>query len=178
MASGGARLRSGPAPDPNALRRDRDGKDWVKLPHEGRTGDTPAWPEEIPEPSVAELAHWARLWKMPQALIWEADRVHDNVALYVRTFAECAATDGSVGRRTLLRQMGDALLLSIPALHAARYTIAPPVVDPDAEAREASKERHPAGKARTPKTGGARALLSVVEPVAGDEDATDDAPED
>ena len=164
MPSGGARLRSGPAPDPNALRRDRDGKDWIKLPAEGRKGDTPAWPEEIPDPSVRELAHWTRLWKMPQALIWEADRVHDNVALYVRTFAECAETDGSVGRRTLLRQMGDALLLSIPALHAARYTIDQNTksVDP-AEAK--SRANHPAGKAR-----GARALLAVV----NDDDAAEE----
>lgn len=162
MPSGGARLRSGPAPDPAALRRDRDGKDWVQLPYEGRAGDPPPWPEEIPEPSVAELAHWNRLWRMPQALIWEADRVHDNVALYVRTFAECAAYEGSVGRRTLLRQMGDSLLLSIPALHAARYTI-------KAKPAEAEQLAEPSKKA-TPRRGGARALLAVApEPDADEE---------
>lgn len=160
MPSGGARLRSGPPPDPNALRRDRDGKDWVKLPHDGRQGDTPPWPEEIPDPSVAELAHWQRLWKMPQALIWEADQVFDNVALYVRTFAECAEKDGSVGRRTLLRQMGDALLLSIPALHAARYTIAPA----PAVAETPAPVRPNAGRPR--KAGGARAILAVVDDAA------------
>jgi hypothetical protein len=45
MASGGARARSGPPPDPDALRRDRksDPK-WITLPAEGRDGPTPEWP--------------------------------------------------------------------------------------------------------------------------------------
>lgn len=45
MASGGARARSGPAPDPNALRRDRktDAK-WTVLSAEGRDGPPPEWP--------------------------------------------------------------------------------------------------------------------------------------
>lgn len=46
MASGGARARSGPPPDPTALRRDRksDSAKWVILPAEGRQGPTPEWP--------------------------------------------------------------------------------------------------------------------------------------
>lgn len=45
MASGGARARSGPPKDPEALRRDRksDAK-WTILPAEGRNGPTPEWP--------------------------------------------------------------------------------------------------------------------------------------
>lgn len=172
MPSGGARVRSGPAPDPSALRRDRDGKDWVQLPYEGRAGDPPPWPEEIPEPSIPELAMWRRLWRKPQALVWEADGVVDNVALYVRAFIASGAEDASVARLTLVRQMGDALLLSIPALHAARYTIKPKPADPVEE----SMARHPAGKGRATakKTGGARALLSVApEPDLEDDDDSD-----
>jgi hypothetical protein len=41
---GGARARSGPAPDPNALRRERDGNTWIDLPAEGRAGPPPEWP--------------------------------------------------------------------------------------------------------------------------------------
>lgn len=45
MASGGARARSGPAKDPDALRRDRkDDARWKLLPAEGRKGPTPDWP--------------------------------------------------------------------------------------------------------------------------------------
>ena len=44
-------MRSGPAPDPNALKRDRDGKQWAKLPAGGRTGAPPPWPLH-PDPAV------------------------------------------------------------------------------------------------------------------------------
>lgn len=46
MPRGGARVNSGPPPDPNALRRDRkeDKAGWTILPAEGRQGDLPVWP--------------------------------------------------------------------------------------------------------------------------------------
>ncbi len=46
MPRGGARLNSGPPPDPNALRRDRpsDKAGWTMLPASGREGPTPEWP--------------------------------------------------------------------------------------------------------------------------------------
>lgn len=45
MASGGARARSGPPKDPDALRRDRkDDAAWITLPVEGRPGPAPDWP--------------------------------------------------------------------------------------------------------------------------------------
>ncbi len=166
MGSGGARLRSGPAPDPNALRRERDAKDWIKLPAEGRTGDCPAWPLELPDASVAEISMWTRLWKMPQATVWEADHGHDIVALYVRTFCDSVVKDAPAARTTQAKQLAEALLLTTPALHAARYTIASPVA-PRSDEEQASMARHPSTQ---PKRSGARALLKVVEPV---EDAAD-----
>ena len=54
MASGGARARSGPAPDPNALRRDRkDDAGWSSLPVI-REGDVP----EFPLPDVSGRDDW------------------------------------------------------------------------------------------------------------------------
>lgn len=46
MGRGGARVNSGPPPDPNALRRDRreDKAGWTLLPAAGRQGDVPEWP--------------------------------------------------------------------------------------------------------------------------------------
>lgn len=52
MAKGGARVRSGPAPDPDALSRERDAGEWIELPPEGRKGPAPAWP--LPEDVRAE----------------------------------------------------------------------------------------------------------------------------
>ena len=46
MPRGGARVNSGPPPDPDALRRDRkeDRAGWTILPAAGRQGDAPEWP--------------------------------------------------------------------------------------------------------------------------------------
>lgn len=123
MASGGARARSGPAPDPNALRRDRkDDASWLTLPAEGRKGKTPAWP--LLDADARELALWAEYWKKPQALLWEKNGQQLEVALHVRTFFEAERPDAQASLRTLVRQQLDALLLTIPAMHSARVRIA------------------------------------------------------
>jgi hypothetical protein len=46
MPKGGARVNSGPPPDPQALRRDRpsDRDGWTLLPAGGYRGDVPTWP--------------------------------------------------------------------------------------------------------------------------------------
>lgn len=46
MSRGGARVNSGPPPDPHALRRDRpsDKDGWTTLPAQGYDGKIPAWP--------------------------------------------------------------------------------------------------------------------------------------
>jgi hypothetical protein len=122
MTSGGARARSGPVPQPDSLRRERDGKDWTKLPKEC-TRLAPNWPLEIAEPSLSELSMWTRLWKMPQAHIWHADHTADLVALYVRSFIKASQPDASASNATVVKQMGDHLMLSTPALFAGRYVI-------------------------------------------------------
>lgn len=122
MTSGGARVRSGPQPDFTALSRDRDGKEWTKLPTEC-TRPAPDWPVVVPDPTVAEMTMWAELWAMPQAHVWYADRVFLQVALYTRMFVEAAEPHASSQKRLMTRQLGDQLLLSIPALHSSRYVI-------------------------------------------------------
>src|SRR4051812_30099693 len=106
MPSGGARARSGPAPDPNALRRDRDGADWTHLPSAGRQGDPPAWP--LARPAKRELELWSSEWQRPQAVVWEANGQALEVALYVRTLVDAEAKDAPVSARTLVRQQMDA----------------------------------------------------------------------
>ena len=122
MASGGARARSGPAPDPNALRRDRkDDASWLTLPSAGRSGKPPKWPLLDADPR--ELQLWADYWKRPQALLWEQNGQEFEVALHVRTFFEAERPDAPAALRTLVRQQMDALLLTIPAMHSARVRI-------------------------------------------------------
>lgn len=122
MTSGGARVRSGPQVDFAALKRDRDGKDWTKLPREC-TRPAPEWPRTVEAPTVAELDMWETLWKYPQAHVWHADRTFMQVALYCRMFIEGARPRASSQLRITLRQAADQLMLTSPSLHAARYVI-------------------------------------------------------
>lgn len=121
MAKGGARARSGPAPDPTALRRDRDAGDWTILPSEGRPGDPPKWP--LPRQTARERTLWTELWKLPQALMWERFGQQLEVALYVRRFTEAEKAASTVNLSTLVRQMADSLGLTTPGMRANRWRI-------------------------------------------------------
>jgi hypothetical protein len=141
VTKGGARARSGPAPDPSALRRERDGGEWVKLPAEGRAGEPPEWPLPT-DPTPAERVVWAREWSRPQAVEWERNGQDVEVALYVRRLAETEAPGSSVAAGTLVKQMQEALGLSLPGLHRNRWTIEPAQrPQPEAVRRESSRSR-------------------------------------
>lgn len=119
----GGHARSGPAPDPNALRRDRpeDRAGWVTLPVEGRTGDEPAWPLESATPRESHL--WAAMWVKPQAVEWERQGQVHEVALYVRRLAEAERPNTPTNLSTLVRQMSDSLGLTTPGLRSNRWRI-------------------------------------------------------
>ena len=122
MGSGGARARSGPAPDPEALRRER-GTDpgWHVLPATGRPGPAPEWP--LPEASDRERKLWRTLWAKPQATRWEVLGQELEVALYVRRFAAAERPDASSSAVVVVRQLGEALGLTIPGLLRNRWQI-------------------------------------------------------
>ena len=120
MAQGGARGRSGPPPNPNALRRDRDTAEWVTLPAR-RDGDPPAWP--LASCSDREAALWAAEWSRPQACMWEANGQEVEVALYVRRLVEAEVPGSPIAAGTLVRQMQESLGLSIPGLLRNRWRI-------------------------------------------------------
>jgi hypothetical protein len=125
MASGGARANSGPPPDPNALRRDRksDAAGWTTLPNEGRKGRVPAWP--LPTSTPRERNVWKELWTKPQAVMWERNGQHHEVALYVRRLVESEAPATPVALGTLVKQLQESLGLSQPGMLRLRWRIAP-----------------------------------------------------
>lgn len=137
----GGHARSGPAPDPNALRRDRPSDaEWTTLPAEGRAGDAPDW--VLPgTPTVDELALWGRLWKLPQAIEWERRNQFDEVALYCRRFVEASALESPVALSTLVRQMADSLGLTTPGMRSNRWLIASPAGSAPTRRAGASKPR-------------------------------------
>lgn len=118
----GGHANSGPAPDPEALRRTR-GTDaaWHVLPVTGRPGPPPEWP--LPNPSARELELWVKLWKKPQATRWEALGQDDEVALYCRRFARAEQPDAPVATVVVVRQLGEALGLTIPGMARNRWQI-------------------------------------------------------
>jgi hypothetical protein len=156
MASGGARGRSGPAPDPNALRRDRasDG-DWLILPSE-RTGPTPDWPLGVPA-SPVELTHWEGLWRKPQATQWERNGQDVEVALYVRSLAEAELPGAAANLRNLVKQLQENLGLSYIGLQRFRWKIA------DSPAATASQSKSPAARPARGRSS-SRDRLKVVTP--------------
>lgn len=135
MTSGGARARSGPPPDPNAIRRDRksDQGTWVTLAGP-REGPVPPWP--LTESSKREDSMWERLWATPQAVMWEANGWHDEVALYVRTFCRASAADGTTADRTLVLRQMEGLGLSAAGLARNRWRLAATDTAKEAQKRD------------------------------------------
>lgn len=121
MASGGARAHSGPAPDPNALRRERDKAEWRRLPAAGREGEPPAWP--LSRPTARERTLWGREWRRPQAIVWGENGQEVEVAMFVRALAVAERTKAPVTSRTLVRQLMDSLGLTVPGLRMNRWVI-------------------------------------------------------
>lgn len=154
MPKGGARARSGPAPDPDALRRERktDAAGWLHLDAAGRAGRAPAWPLPGTVPADARRL-WSSEWRRPQAVEWERLGLHVEVALYVRNVVRLLDPDAPVNLGTLVRQQQDALGISVPGLLRNRW-----LIDAPAEAGAPTKvDAYMAGTAA-----GLRARLAVV----------------
>lgn len=149
MPKGGARVQSGPAPDPNALRRDRDASEWTSLPPEGRQGVPPRWPLGGRR-SAREKTLWGYFWSLPQAVMWEKQTQVFEVALYVRRLVEVEQPDAPVNRATLVRQMADSLGLTTPGMRMNRWRIR----GVEQKGQEATTERRSARDRLTVVVGG------------------------
>lgn len=146
MPKGGARSRSGPPPDPNALRRERDGAEWRYLPPEGRKGRPPAWPLPTAA-SSAELELWKALWRLPQAIAWEAAHREIEVALHVRAIRRAESRYATAGDGALVVRQQTELGLNEGGMRHNRWRVgAPPAARPEraatgTEGRRSAKDR-------------------------------------
>lgn len=139
MSSGGARAHSGPPPDPNALRRERDKAEWAHLPAAGREADPPAFP--LTRPTARERDLWAEEWRRPQAFMWEANGQARQVAMYVRTLAEAEKPRASTQLRNLVKQQEEILGISLTGLARNRWTIDHGPVTSQARSQSSSSAR-------------------------------------
>lgn len=132
MPKGGARINSGPPPDPDALRRDRpaDQAGWTTLPavvHDA----PPTFP--LLGVSDRELELWAAVWSLPPAAMWHRDSAALEVALYVRALALTeSGARGSATAAGEVRQWSDRLGLNPAAMLRLRWRV---VADEVAERR-------------------------------------------
>ena len=119
MSSGGARARSGPAPDPDSYRSLK--RDWVDLPAVW-DGPIPSWP--LPGVVVeAEVELWESMWRKPQAKMWAAFGVEAQVAAYVRVFLESIEPGAAAALKTTARQLDNELGISIAPMLALGWRI-------------------------------------------------------
>lgn len=105
MPRGGARVNSGPPPDPNALRRNRpeDKAGWKMLPAEGRLGDPPAWPLaadlrlstmlEAAESAAEVLAAQIDGGQAPRHAAGKLAKLDQDIALLKAKLAEAAGAE-------------------------------------------------------------------------------------
>jgi len=107
---------------------------------------------------MEELTFWAELWKKPQAVFWERYGMIQAVAMYVRTYISSMQPGGFGTEKTAAHRQADALLLTTPALLAAKVLI----VEPEAESdQNATISAHPASIQATPSV---RSRFTVVTP--------------
>lgn len=138
MASGGARARSGPAPDPDSFRQ--AGKDgFITLPNT-YSGPIPDFP--LLNPTTRELELWTRLWGQGHAIMWLANAQEIDVALHCRVTAAIETPDGEITAALLNARirMGEDLGLTVGGAKKNGWLFA----KPDAAIKE---EKSPKKKA-------------------------------
>jgi hypothetical protein len=169
-----AARRNGPPPDPNSLNSAKRGAEWTRIPSNAREGkETPEWPDFVSEPTMEELAFWIELWKKPQSNFWIRDGMVHAVAMYCRTYISSMQPGGFVTEKTAAHRQADALLLTTPALLAAKVLIVDPIENTGDDAQTGTG---------TPATsiaranGGVRGRFTVVTPSADDIEEETDGP--
>lgn len=127
MPKGGARVQSGPAPDPNSLKRSSpgDAATWTLLPGEGYDGDTPDWP--LAGLLDREASLWQEMWAKPQAVMWARLGQQLEVALFCRNFAAAEYPGAPIMLQTVVLRYFDSLGLSTQGLLRHRWRIIPPL---------------------------------------------------
>jgi hypothetical protein len=176
MPSGGARNRSGPQPDEKSLKSARIGYTLTALPAEGYRGEVPKFPlppahvwdvyyedkrrvRELDDAATdlrrereQELWEWA--WRTPQACAWSSQPWRwQTVAMWVRTFALCEASEATAADKNSLHRFADQIGLTPAGLKENGWKVA---ADEVAARREEKKAppRRPLARDRLKVVGG------------------------
>lgn len=126
MSHGGARVRSGPVPNPRSERSKKRGLKFDFLDPEGYAGEVPKFPlPRLPlymetdggkrvdnrasnARKKRELALWQWAWETPQAIAWAREPWRQYaVAMWVRTAVICEASEGTAADKGALMRLAD-----------------------------------------------------------------------
>lgn len=150
MPKGGARIRSGPSPDPQSERSEIRGYRLDRLPAAGFDGPVPAFPlmphriyrweyedkrrfQVLDEDATEIFADrerelWEWLWRTPQACAWsmptEAWRLL-VIAMYARTFVICESSESTAADKSSLHRFADQIGMTTAGLAAMGWVIVP-----------------------------------------------------
>lgn len=94
-----------------------------QLPGDGRKGRTPVWP--LSAAGAAEAKAWKAAWKLPQAVVWEAQHLERLVARWVRVALEAEEPGATASLLGQALKLEERLLLTPYHLKQARYEIEP-----------------------------------------------------
>lgn len=135
MPKGGARIRSGPAPDPRSERSERRGYRLDRLPAAGFEGSIPDFP--LPEPLEREVEVWDAAWRTPQGCAWSMPTERwrwSKVALWVRVMVRCESQEAPATLIAQLHRLADDIGMTTAGLAAMGWVIVPDLeAVPDAE---------------------------------------------
>lgn len=150
MPRGGARTGAGRPPDPTSLAEAlRIESGAIRTLPKVRPGAAPAWP--LSKATARERTVWNQMWKRPQAIVWEEQMSHRQVAMHVRTSVEAEEPGATAALRGLLLRQENDLLLSHAALLRAGFRISVnPVPTPTVSASTpaAAKRQVPSARGR------------------------------
>lgn len=123
MPSGGARNRSGPAPDPNSLKSARLGLTFTSLPAQGYDGEVPDFP--LPNETPREIELWAWAWRTPQAAAWAMEPWRwQVVGMWVRTMVVCESLEATAADKNGLHRFADQIGMTPAGLKENGWRIA------------------------------------------------------
>lgn len=144
MASGGARNRSGPAPDPKSGRSDQRNYSPTALPSGGFDGPIPAFP--LPMALQREVDVWEEAWRSPQACAWampsEAWRIR-TVALWVRLTVRCEDPEAPAALMGQLHRFADQIGMTTAGLAEMGWKVAVDELSEKASTKPKTPEADP-----------------------------------
>lgn len=150
MGHGGARNRSGPAPDPRSGRSERRGLRFDALPAVYE-GEVPEFP--LPGASGREVEVWESVWRGPQGNAWcqPSERWRWlTIGLYVRVFVACEAFEGLPSGQSMaqLHRLADQVGLTPAGLRENGWVVARDEVGERASRRDEEASGGDGGKRR------------------------------